>query len=92
MRRLLLPRWLIAVAAFGTVAGIGAVAVALRPHPPIDWRRALAASLVPETEGGQLVQPLADGGRVELTLEPELQRAAEQLLADANPIQCHRSG
>ena len=87
MRRLLVPRWLIALGAFALVAGIGAVAVALRRKPPVDWRRAIAASLAPRAEAGRLVEPLADGGRVELTLDPELQPAAERLLGEADPIQ-----
>lgn len=87
MRRLLVPRWLIALGAFALVAGIGAVAVALRRTPPVDWRRAIAASLTPHAEAGRLVQPLPDGGRVELTLDPELQRSAQRLLGEADPIQ-----
>jgi cell division protein FtsI/penicillin-binding protein 2 len=87
MRRLLIPRWLIALGAFALVAGIGAVAVALRRTAPVDWRRAIAASLTPRAEAGRLVQPLPDGGRVELTLDPEMQRAAERLLGEADPIQ-----
>jgi peptidoglycan glycosyltransferase len=87
MRRLLVPRWLIALAAFAAVASIGAVAVALRTHPPVDWRRVLATSLAPRADGGRLVQPLADGGRVELTLDAELQHAAERLLGEADPVQ-----
>ncbi|HEX8951377.1 MAG TPA: hypothetical protein VF945_06005 [Polyangia bacterium] len=69
MRRLLVPRWLLALGAFAAVASAGAVAVALRRTPPIDWRHALATSLSPRAEGGRLVQPLPDGGRVELTLD-----------------------
>ncbi len=87
MRRVLVPRWLIALGAFAAVASIGAVAVALRKSPPVDWRRALAASLAPRAEGDRLVEPLPDGGRVELTLDAELQRAAEHLLGEADPIQ-----
>jgi cell division protein FtsI/penicillin-binding protein 2 len=87
MRRVLVPRWLMALSVFALVASIGAVAVALRRKPPIDWRRALATSLTPRAENGRLVQPLADGGRVELTLDAELQRAAERLLGEADPIQ-----
>ncbi|HEY2745117.1 MAG TPA: penicillin-binding transpeptidase domain-containing protein [Polyangia bacterium] len=87
MRRLLVPRWLMALGIFALLAVVGAAAVALRRKPPLDWRRALAGSLAPRAENGRLVQPLADGGRVELTLDPDLQRAAERLLGDADPIQ-----
>src|SRR5512144_3194636 len=87
MRRLLVPRWLIALGAFALVAGIGAVAVALRRTPPVDWRHAIATGLSPRAECGHLVQPLPDGGRVELTLDAELQHAAERLLGEADPIQ-----
>lgn len=87
MRRVLVPRWLMPLGAFALVALIGAAAVALRRKPPVDWRHALATSLQPTVEAGRLVQPLADGGRVELTLDPEMQRAAEHLLGEADPIQ-----
>ena len=85
--RLLVPRWLVALGAFAAMASVGAVAVALRRTPPADWRRAITTSLSPRAEGGKLVQPLSDGGRVELTLDAELQRAAEHLLGEADPIQ-----
>lgn len=78
---------MLALGAFAVVAGLGAVAVALRREPPVDWRRVLATSLSPQAEGARLVQPLPDGGRVELTLDAELQRAAERLLGEADPIQ-----
>jgi cell division protein FtsI/penicillin-binding protein 2 len=87
MRRLLVPRWLLALGAFAAVASIGAVAVALRRTPPVDWRHAIAVTLSPHAEAGRLVQPLPDGGRVELTLDAEVQRAAERLLGEADPIQ-----
>ena len=87
MRRWLVPRWLVVLGIFAAVASLGAVAVALRRRPPVDWRRAVATTLSPRLEGGRLVQPLPDGGRVELTLEPELQHAAERLLGEADPIQ-----
>jgi len=87
MRRVLVPRWLLALGVFAAMGSIGAVAVALRRKPPIDWRSAIATSMAPRAAGDHMVQPLADGGRVELTLEPEVQRAAERLLGDADPIQ-----
>src|SRR5947209_7884927 len=87
MRRLLVPRWLLALGAFAAVASIGAAAVALRRTPPVDWRRAIAVTLSPHAEAGRLVQSLPDGGRIELTLDAEVQRAAEHLLAEADPIQ-----
>src|SRR6185312_3475495 len=87
MRRVLVPRWLMPLGAFALVALIGAAAVALRRKPPIDWRHALATSLQPSVAAGRMVQPLADGGHVELTLDPETQRAAEHLLREADPIQ-----
>ncbi|MCU1277519.1 MAG: penicillin-binding protein transpeptidase [bacterium] len=87
MRRVFVPRWLLALAAFAAVASIGAVAVALRTRPPVDWRRAIAVSLQPRADGARMVQPLSDGGRVELTLDAEVQRAAERLLAEADPVQ-----
>ena len=87
MRRLPLPRWLLGLGAFALVGLIGAAAVALRKKPPVDWRLALAGGLSPRAEAGRLVQPLSDGGRVELTLDAELQRAAEHLLGEADPIQ-----
>jgi penicillin-binding protein A len=85
--RLLVPRWMMALGAFAAVASLGAVAVALRRTAPIDWRHALAVSLAPRADGNRMVQPLADGGRVELTLDAEMQRAAERLLGEADPIQ-----
>jgi cell division protein FtsI/penicillin-binding protein 2 len=87
MRRLLVPRWLLALGAFAAVASIGAVAVALRRTAPVDWRRVLVTSLAPHADGARLVQSLPDGGRVELTLDAELQHAAERLLGEADPIQ-----
>ena len=86
MRRLSIPRRLSALATIAAVASVGAAAVALRARPPVDWRAAMAV-LAPRAAAGRLVQPLSDGGQVELTLDAELQRAAEQLLADADPIQ-----
>jgi cell division protein FtsI/penicillin-binding protein 2 len=44
-------------------------------------------TLTPHADGGRLVQPLSDGGHVELTLDAELQHAAERLLGEADPIQ-----
>src|SRR5690348_8103192 len=92
MRRLSLlrrsvPRWLAALGAFAVMASVGAVAVALRARPALDWRAAMAGPIAPRLEAGRLVQTLTDGSRVELTLDPELQRAAEHLLGEADPIQ-----
>ena len=87
MRRVSVPRWLMALGTFALVASIGAAAVALRRKPPIDWRAALATSLAPRAGDRPPRSAARRGGRVELTLEPELQRAAERLLGEANPIQ-----
>lgn len=87
MVRLKVPRRVSALLTIIVVASVGAAAVALRkPEQPVDWRAELVL-LAPESDAGRLVQPLSDGGRAELTLEPSLQRAAEHLLADADPIQ-----
>jgi len=85
--RLLVPRWVIALGAFAVMASVGAVAVALRRTPPADWRHAIATSFTPRAEGSHMVEPLSDGGRVELTLDAEMQHAAERLLGEADPIQ-----
>ena len=85
--RLLVPRWVIALGAFAVMASVGAVAVALRRTPPADWRHAIATSFTPRAEGSHMVEPLSDGGRVELTLDAEMQHAAERLLDEADPIQ-----
>lgn len=72
------------------VAGAGAGALALHGGGerevarPVDWRAQLA-HLDARQDGDRLIQPLSDGGRVELTLEPRLQAAAQQLLGAANP-------
>lgn len=86
MPRVQVQRRLLALATILAVASLGAVALALRARPQVDWRAALG-HLEPRAQAGRMVQPLDDGGRVELTLEPELQRAAEHLLAEADPIQ-----
>jgi peptidoglycan glycosyltransferase len=69
------------------LASAGAVGRALRRDevPAIDWR-AEVRTLAPRPFGDRLVQPLSDGGRAELTLEPALQGAAEQLLRAADPV------
>src|SRR4051794_18594438 len=85
--RLPLPRWLLALGAFALMASVGAVAVALRAKPPVDWRAAMAGAIAPHAEAGRMVQTLSDGSRVELTLDAELQRAAERLLGEADPVQ-----
>jgi cell division protein FtsI/penicillin-binding protein 2 len=66
------------------VAGLGALA--MRARPPVDWRVALG-HLEPRADAGRMVQPLVDGGRVVLTLDTDLQRAAEQLITEADPLQ-----
>jgi peptidoglycan glycosyltransferase len=86
MRFVRVPRRLSAIATIVVIACIVPASLALRSKPPVDWRAALV-SMQPRTEAGRLVQPLADGGRVELTLIPELQNAAERLVAEADPIQ-----
>jgi penicillin-binding protein A len=83
----LVPRWLLALGAFAVMASVGAVAVALRAKPPVDWRAAMAGPIAPHVEAGRVVQTLTDGSRVELTLDPELQRNAERLLGEADPVQ-----
>ncbi len=64
--------------------GAQAVSLALRrapdPRQP-SWKEQLA-TFRPIDNGQQFFQPLADGGRVELTLEPRLQRAADRLLVE----------
>jgi cell division protein FtsI/penicillin-binding protein 2 len=87
MHRLRVPRRVSALLTIITIASGGAAAVALRkPEQPVDWRAELLL-LHPEQQAGRLVQPLSDGGRAELTLDPALQRAAQHLLADADPVQ-----
>jgi penicillin-binding protein A len=66
-----------------------AVALLLAPRPlhrdALDsWRLELGRK-PPREEAGRLVQPLDGGGRIELTLEPPLQKLAAQLLANADP-------
>src|SRR5262249_13354924 len=70
------------------VACVGAVAVGLRSTPPhpVDWRAPLTTPTWRASDGGKVVQSLGDGGRIELTLAPGLQRAAVELLAGADPI------
>src|SRR6185369_10491446 len=64
--------------------GAQAVSLALRrssdPRQP-TWREQLA-TYRPIDNGEQFFQPLADGGRVELTLDPRLQRAADRVLVE----------
>jgi cell division protein FtsI/penicillin-binding protein 2 len=67
-----------------SLASSGAAALLRSRHRvPLDWRGEVTR-LHPVSEGTHLIQPLSDGGRAELTLDPELQRAAERLLAEAN--------
>jgi len=70
-----------------SLAGLGAVALALRsgPRKPVDWRTQLLQPRLHE-EAGRLVQPLDGGGRAELTLSPDVQRAAERLLGEADAV------
>jgi cell division protein FtsI/penicillin-binding protein 2 len=49
----------------------------------LDWRVQLER-FEPRERDGRLVQPLDDGGRVELTLDPYLQKLAHGLLAQAD--------
>jgi cell division protein FtsI/penicillin-binding protein 2 len=60
-------------------APAAAVIAPALPAPP-DWRRQLDWSRVRE-DGAGFVQVLKDGGHVELTLDPRLQRAAEHVLS-----------
>jgi cell division protein FtsI/penicillin-binding protein 2 len=66
-------------------AGPGSQALRRDEVPPLDWRREVRA-LSPRLEDARLVQPLSDGGRAELTLDPSLQGAAEQLLRAADAV------
>jgi cell division protein FtsI/penicillin-binding protein 2 len=50
------------------------------PRPPEPWRRELAWTKV-RADGEGFVQVLRDGGRVELTLDPRLQRMSERVLS-----------
>jgi len=67
------------------IAGLGAAL--LVPRSPgrdrLDWRVQLGR-FQPRDAGGRLIQPLDEGGRIELTLEPRLQDLAERLLARAD--------
>jgi cell division protein FtsI/penicillin-binding protein 2 len=69
------------------LASAGAVSRALRRDevPQLDWRSEVRA-LQPRIDGERLVQSLSDGGRAELTLDPALQGAAEQLLRAADAV------
>src|SRR4051794_28037479 len=61
-------------------AAPAALAAAL-PRPPAEpWKRELHWSRI-RPDGSSYVQVLRDGGHVELTLDPQLQRRAEALLA-----------
>ena len=73
----------LAVLVAGAV-GAQAVSLALRATPDRTqptWQEQLA-NLSPIDNGERFFQPLADGGRVELTLSPTLQRAADRLLVE----------
>jgi cell division protein FtsI/penicillin-binding protein 2 len=78
-------RRIVLLVLFVVFAAAGAGALGLRgeaaetPASLVDWRAQLSP-LSPTLDGNRLVQPLSDGGRVELTLDPGLQGAAEQLL------------
>jgi cell division protein FtsI/penicillin-binding protein 2 len=80
-------RVIVLAATLMLLGSAGAVSRALRRDevPAIDWR-AEVRTLSPRLDGERLVQPLSDGGRAELTLEPALQGAAEQLLRAADPV------
>ena len=84
-RRKSLWRRVIMVGAALVAASVGAGALAIRPVDPTDWRPQLW-ELSPRTEAGHVVQPLADGGRAQLTLDAALQADAERLLADADAV------
>src|SRR4051794_29013153 len=89
LRKMVHRRAIVMAAALGllTAAGVSTRPRALRRDEvkPIDWR-AEVRLLKPRLEADKLVQPLSDGGRAELTLEPVLQDAAEQLLRAADPV------
>jgi cell division protein FtsI/penicillin-binding protein 2 len=80
-------RVIVLAATLFLVGSAGAVSRALRRDevPAIDWRAEVRV-LTPRLDGDRLVQPLSDGGRAELTLEPALQGAAEQLLRAADAV------
>src|SRR5262249_21032960 len=76
----LVARVLMLVAASGLAAQAASL---LRRSAPPPWRLQLAA-LRPVGEGERFVQPLDGGGRIELTLLPRVQRAADELLTALN--------
>src|SRR5262245_4286683 len=53
----------------------------LASEDPRDWRKELAWPRV-RHEGAGYVQALPDGGRIELTLDPSLQRESERALSE----------
>src|SRR5262245_47862752 len=57
------------------------VALPAPPDPSRAWRAELDWSRV-RADGDGYVQVLRSGGRVELTLDPRLQRLADEALAD----------
>src|SRR5512138_992592 len=71
---------------FGLLAGLLAATVFAAPAPAETGRRAVepaAPQLRPDTirlDGARYVADLADGGRAELTLDPQLQQSTENLL------------
>jgi cell division protein FtsI/penicillin-binding protein 2 len=71
-----------AVLALMLIGSLAAVSLALRREAPRqpEWRKELLA-FRPFSDGERVIQPLSDGGLVELTLSPVLQPAADRLIA-----------